>query len=61
MPLETSHVLNTLRSRRLPILIEAIRYVLKVILQNSTIRGFSYTIITKEVRKYRYKVAPRTI
>jgi hypothetical protein len=61
MPLETRHVLNTPRSRRLLISINVIKYVLKVVLQNPTIRGFSYTIIAKEVRKRRYKVAPRAI
>jgi len=61
MPLEISHVLNAPRSGRLPISIEAIRYVLKVVLQNSTIRGFSCATIAKEARKRGHKVAPRTV
>jgi hypothetical protein len=61
MPLEIRHVLNTLRSGRPPISINTIKYVLKVVLQNSTIRGFSCATITKEVRKRGHKVAPRTV
>jgi repressor of nif and glnA expression len=34
---------------------------LKVVLQNSTTRGFSYVIIAKEVRKRGYKIIPRII
>jgi hypothetical protein len=34
---------------------------LKVVLQNSTIRGFSYIIIVKEVRKRGYEIVPRII
>jgi hypothetical protein len=61
MPLETSHVLNILRSGRPPISIDTIKCILKVVLQNSTIRGFSCTTIAKEVRKRRYEIAPRTV
>jgi translation initiation factor 2B subunit (eIF-2B alpha/beta/delta family) len=61
MPLEVSHILNILRSGRPAISSEAIKYILKVVLQNSTIRGFSYIIIVKEVRKRSYKIVPRTI
>jgi hypothetical protein len=38
-----------------------IKYVLQVVLQNSTTYSFSYTIIIKEVRKRGYKVAPQTV
>jgi transposase len=61
MPLETSHILNVPRSGRPPISIDTIKCVLKVVLQNSTIRGFSCTIIAKEVRKHGYEIAPRTV
>jgi hypothetical protein len=61
MPLEIRHILNAPRSGRPPILIDAIKCVLKVVLQNSTTRGFSCAIIAKEVRKRGHEVAPRTI
>jgi hypothetical protein len=61
MPLEVSYILNTPRSGRPGISAKAIKCVLKVVLQNSTTRGFSYTIITKEVKKRGYEVVPRTI
>jgi hypothetical protein len=61
MPLEVSHILNTLRSSRPVISAKVIKYILKVILQNSTTRGFSYAIITKEVKKRGHEVVPRTI
>jgi hypothetical protein len=61
MPLEISYVLNIPRSGRPLILINVIKCVLKVVLQNSTISGFSCAIIVKEVRKRGYKVAPRTV
>ena len=61
MPLEVSHILNAPRSGRPAISAEVIKYVLKVILQNSTIRGFSYTIIIKEIKKRGYEIVPRTI
>jgi hypothetical protein len=61
MPLEVSHVLNTPRSGRPVISAEAIKCVLKVILQNSITRGFSCAIITKEVKKRGHKIVPRTI
>jgi hypothetical protein len=51
------HVLNQPRSSRLAISPEAIKCVLQVIVQNSTTRGFSYTTITKEVRKRGHEVA----
>jgi hypothetical protein len=61
MPLEVSYVLNTPRSGRPGISPKAIKCILKVILQNSTTRGFSYAIIAKEVKKRGHEVAPRTI
>jgi hypothetical protein len=61
MPLETEHVLNAPRSGRPPISIDAIKCVLKVVLQNSTTRGFSCATIAKEVRKRGHEVAPRTV
>ena len=61
IPLEVSYILNTLRSSRPGISPEAIKCVLKVILQNSTTRGFSYTIIIKEVKKRGHEVTPRTV
>jgi hypothetical protein len=61
MPLETKHVLNTPRFGRPPISINTIKCVLKVMLQNSTTKGFSYVIIAKEVRKHRHEIAPRTV
>jgi hypothetical protein len=61
MPLEVSHVLNIPRSGRPIISAKVIKYVLKVILQNSTTRGFSCTIIIKEVKKRGHEIAPRTI
>jgi hypothetical protein len=61
IPLEVSHVLNTLRSGRPVISTEAIKCILKVVLQNSTTRGFSCAIIVKEVKKRGYEVAPRTV
>jgi hypothetical protein len=57
MSLETKHVLNTSQSKRLLILINTIKCVLKVILQNLTIRGFSCAIIAKEVRKRGHEIA----
>jgi hypothetical protein len=61
MPLEVSHVLNQPRSGRPAISSDAIRCVLAIVLQNSTIRGFSCGTIAKEVRKRGHEVAPRTI
>jgi transposase len=61
MPLETKHVLNAPRSRRPPISIDTIKCVLKVVLQNSTTRGFSCATIAKEVRKREHEIAPRTV
>jgi repressor of nif and glnA expression len=61
MLLEVSYILNILRSSRPIISAKVIKYILKVILQNSTTRGFSYAIITKEVKKRGYEVVPRTI
>jgi hypothetical protein len=61
MPLEVSHILNIPRSGRPVISSEAIKCVLKVVLQNSTTRGFSCIIITKEVRKRGYEIIPRII
>jgi transposase len=61
MPLETKHVLNAPRSGRPPISINAIKCVLKVVLQNSTTRGFSCATIAKEVGKRGHEIAPRTV
>jgi hypothetical protein len=61
MPLEISHVLNAPRSGRPEISSEAIKCVLKVVLQNSTTRGFSCTAIAKEVKKRGHEIVPRTI
>jgi hypothetical protein len=61
MPLEVAHVLNQPCFKRLAISPDAIKYVLKVMLQNSTIKGFSCGTLAKEVKKRRHKVAPRTI
>jgi hypothetical protein len=61
MPLEVSHVLNIPRSGQPVISAKVIKCVLKVVLQNSTTRGFSCTIITKEVKKRGHEIAPRTI
>jgi hypothetical protein len=61
MPLKTSYVLNAPRSKRPPILIDTIKCVLKVMLQNSTIKGFSCATIAKEARKRGHKIAPKTI
>jgi DNA-directed RNA polymerase specialized sigma54-like protein len=61
MPLEVSHVLNAPRSDRPAISSEAIKYVLKVVLQNSTTRGFSCAAIAKKVKKRGHEIAPRTV
>ena len=61
MPLEVEHVLNTPRSGRPAISPKVIKCVLKVVLQNATIRGFSCATITKEVRKRGHEIALRTI
>jgi hypothetical protein len=61
MPLEVSYVLNAPRSGRPGISPEVIKSVLKVVLQNSTTRGFSCAIIVKEVKKRGHEVAPRTV
>jgi hypothetical protein len=61
MPLEVSHILNTPRSGRPAISSKAIKCILKVVLQNSITRGFSYIMIAKEVRKRDYKIIPRII
>jgi hypothetical protein len=61
MPLEVSYMLNAPRSSRPGISPEAIKYVLKVVLQNSTTRGFSCAIIAKEAKKRGHEVIPRTI
>jgi hypothetical protein len=61
MPLEVSHVLNAPRSGRPGIFTEAIKCILKVVLQNSITRGFSCVVIAKKVKKRGYKVAPRTV
>ena len=61
MPLEVYHVLNAPRSGRPAISPDAIKCVLKVVLQNSTTRGFSCTTIAKEVRKQGHEVASRTV
>jgi transposase len=61
MPLEVSYILNAPRSGRPGISPKVIKCILKVILQNSTTRGFSYTIIIKEVKKRGYEVTPRTV
>jgi hypothetical protein len=61
MPLEVSHVLNAPRSGRPGVSSKAIKCVLKVVLQNSTTRGFSCAAITKEVRKRGHEITPRTV
>jgi hypothetical protein len=61
MPLEVSHMLNIPRSSRPVISSKVIKRVLKVILQNTTIRGFSCATITKEVKKRGCEVVLRTI
>jgi transposase len=61
MPLEVAHVLNQPRSGRPAVSPDAIKCVLKVVLQNSTTRGFSCGTLAKEVKKRGHKVAPRTI
>jgi hypothetical protein len=61
MPLEVSHVLNAPRSSRPIISSEVIKCVLKVVLQNSTTRGFSCATIIKEVKKRGHEVTPRTV
>jgi len=61
MPLEVCHVLNQPRSSRPAISLDAIKYVLQVIVQNSTTRGFSCATITKEVRKRGHEVAARIV
>jgi transposase len=61
MPLEVAHVLNQPRSGRPAVSPDAIKCVLKVVLQNSTTRGFSCGTLAKEVKKRGHEVAPRTI
>ena len=61
MPLEVSYVLNAPRSSRPIISSKVIKYILKVVLQNSTMRGFSCAVIAKEVKKRGYEITPRTI
>jgi hypothetical protein len=61
MPLEVAYVLNQLRFKRPAISLDAIKCVLKVVLQNSTIKGFSCRTLVKEVKKRGHEVAPRTI
>jgi hypothetical protein len=54
-------VLNAPRTSRPPITVQAIQCVLKLMLQNSTTRGFSCATIAKEARKRRHEIAPRTV
>ena len=61
MPLEVSHVLNQPRSRRPALSLDAIKCVLKVMLQNSTTRGFSCKTLVKEVKKRGHEVVSRTV
>jgi transposase len=61
MPLEVLHVLNQPRSGRPAVSPDAIKCVLKVVLQNSTTRGFSCGTLAKEVKKRGHEVAPRTV
>jgi hypothetical protein len=61
MPLEVLHVLNQPRFGRPAVSPNAIKYVLKVVLQNSTTRRFSCGTLAKEVKKRGHKIAPRTI
>jgi hypothetical protein len=61
MPLEVSYILNIPRSGRPTISSNIIKYILKVILQNSMIRGFSYMTIAKEVRKRGHEIILRMI
>jgi transposase len=61
MPLEVCHVLNQPRSGRPAISSNAIKCVLQVVLQNSTIYSFSCATIAKEIRKRGHEVAIRTV
>ena len=61
MIIEVKHVLNAPRSGRPQISVEAIKCVLKLMLQNSTTRGFSCGTLAKEARKRGHEIAPRTI
>ena len=61
MIIEVEHVQNAPRSGRPSISPEAISCVLKVVLQNSTTRGFSCKTIGKEVARQGFQVAPRMI
>jgi hypothetical protein len=60
MPLDVEHVLNAPRSGRPQVSADAIKCVLKLMLQNSTTRGFSCTMLAKKARKREHEVAPRT-
>jgi hypothetical protein len=61
MPLEVLHVLNQPCSGRPAVSPNVIKYVLKVVLQNSTTCGFSCRTLAKEVKKRGYKVVPRIV
>jgi hypothetical protein len=59
--IKVKHVLNAPRSGRPQISVEAIKCVLKLMLQNSTTRGFSYGTLAKEACKRGHEIALRTI
>jgi hypothetical protein len=61
MIIEVKHVLNAPRTGRPHITVQAIQCVLKIMLQNSTTRGFSCATIAKEARKRGHEIAPRTV
>jgi transposase len=61
MIIEVNHVLNAPRTGRPHITVQAIQCVLKLMLQNSTTRGFSCATIAKEARKRGHEIAPRTV
>ena len=51
MVIKVEHMQNAPRSGQPSISPSAIAYVLKVIIQNSTTRGFSYKTIRQEVKR----------
>ena len=61
MVIEVEYVQNAPRSGRPSISLLAIAYVLKIIIRNSTTRGFSYKTIRQEVERRGFQVAPYTI
>lgn len=61
MILEPHHVANAPRSGRPSISPEAIACILQVVTKNSITRGLSCAAISKEVKKRKHDVAPRTV